>query len=530
MSDYLNNEELDSELVIGLVCAVGTETGLVIDLLRERLGRVGYSVEVVKVSSHVIRQLVDVEDPGTSQYKRYSDLMDAGNKCREMGLSKEESEDAETYPDDAVLALGVATHIAARRTQINIERRLAEQRDIDGEPEPLPKTAFIIDSLKRPEEVEKLRIIYPSGFVLLGIHAEVDRRTKHLIDNKGMSEDEANKLIERDRQEGDRKHGQRVNSTFHLADFFVQVTDNHDRLRCDIRRLVGLWFGDPFVTPTFDEYAMFMAFSAALRSADLSRQVGAVITLEKEILATGANECPSARGGLYWAERNPQTGCIEDAKRGRDYTREGDSNRIEQLNIIKRIIDETRSVKPDFDGDTLMSVLRESGIRDLTEFGRVVHAEMEALLSCGRNGISTRGTTLLCTTFPCHNCAKHIVAAGVVRVVYVEPYSKSKALEFHDDSIVQAEKAGEADKPMVVFEPFVGVGPRRFFELFSMNLGSSYPLIRKNRDTGETKEWRIEKAQLRLQMKPLSYLGLEYLACEAFGKKVAMKTVKGGVS
>ena len=43
MSDYLNNKELDSELVIGLVCAVGTETGLVIDLLRERLGRVGYT-------------------------------------------------------------------------------------------------------------------------------------------------------------------------------------------------------------------------------------------------------------------------------------------------------------------------------------------------------------------------------------------------------------------------------------------------------------------------------------------------------
>ena len=58
MSDYLNNKELDSELVIGVVCAVGTETGLVIDLLRERLGRVGYRVEVVKVSSHVIRQLV----------------------------------------------------------------------------------------------------------------------------------------------------------------------------------------------------------------------------------------------------------------------------------------------------------------------------------------------------------------------------------------------------------------------------------------------------------------------------------------
>ncbi len=345
-----------------------------------------------------------------------------------------------------------------------------------------------------------------------------------------MSEEKAIKLVERDRLEGDKKHGQRVNATFHLADFFVQVTDSHDRLRYDIRRLVGLWFGDPFITPTFDEYAMFMAFSAALRSADLSRQVGAVITRDREILATGANECPTAGGGLYWSQRNPETGCIEDVERGRDYKRGGDSNRMEQLNIIDRIIDETTAFDPEFDGTTLRAVLKESGIRDLTEFGRVVHAEMEALMSCARNGISTRGTTLLCTTFPCHNCAKHIVAAGVRSVVYVEPYPKSRALDFHDDSIVPAEKAGKADKPMVVFEPFVGVGPRRFFELFSMNLGSSYPLARKVRETGEIKEWRIEEAQLRLQVKPLSYLGLELLACQAFGKKTAMDSNDGGAS
>ena len=42
MTDYWK-EELDSELIIGLVCAVGTEKNLVIDLLKERLGRAGYS-------------------------------------------------------------------------------------------------------------------------------------------------------------------------------------------------------------------------------------------------------------------------------------------------------------------------------------------------------------------------------------------------------------------------------------------------------------------------------------------------------
>ena len=44
----------------------------------------------------------------------------------------------------------------------------------------------------------------------------------------------------------------------------------------------------PYVTPLFDEFAMFMAFAAALRSADLSRQVGAVVGKSNEIISTGA--------------------------------------------------------------------------------------------------------------------------------------------------------------------------------------------------------------------------------------------------
>lgn len=498
--------ELDSELVIGLVCSVGTETGLVIELLRERLGRAGYRVELVKVSGDVIPQLVDVEDPGPDQFKRYSDLMTAGNRCRELEPC-----------DDSILAHGIATCIALLR------RKQLEKTSPDGPDRramPMPKTVYMIDSLKRPEEVAKLRVIYSSGFLLLGIHSDLQRREKHLVNNKGMTAVEAQQLIERDQAESSADHGQRVNDTFHLADFFVRVSESHDRLRCDIQRLVELWFGNPFITPSFDEYAMFMAFAAALRSADLSRQVGAVITRDNEILSTGSNECPQAGGGLYWPERNSVSGCLEDEPDGRDFKRGYDSNRKEQLAIIERIIKEAETASPNFDGKTLRSVLKKSGIRDLTEFGRVVHAEMEALMSCARRGISTLEAVVFCTTFPCHNCAKHIVAAGVSRVVFVEPYSKSKALEFHNDSIVYSDSESGNNDKRVRFEPFVGVGPRRFFELFSMNLGSSYKLERKISDTGAKREWNIENAQLRLQLRPLSYLELELTASEAFCKKI----------
>jgi len=60
---------------------------------------------------------------------------------------------------------------------------------------------------------------------------------------------------------------------------------------------------------------------------------------------------------------------------------------------------------------------------------------MEALLSCARSGARVRGGTLYTTTFPCHNCAKHLVGAGIARVIFVEPYPKSKAVELHADAL-----------------------------------------------------------------------------------------------
>ena len=61
---------------------------------------------------------------------------------------------------------------------------------------------------------------------------------------------------------------------------------------------------------------MFMAFASALRSADLSRQIGAVIAHDNEIIATGANDCPKSGGGLYWPEYDSQTHEYVDSRMG----------------------------------------------------------------------------------------------------------------------------------------------------------------------------------------------------------------------
>ena len=148
---------------------------------------------------------------------------------------------------------------------------------------------------------------------------------------------------------------------------------------------------------------------------------------------------------------------------------------------------------------------------------------MDALLSCSRAGIPTTGSSLYCTTFPCHNCAKHIIASGINRVVYVEPYPKSRALDFHSESIrLKSELITEpVDKTQLVsFEPFIGVGPRRFLDLFSMSLGSGSKLRRKDKG-GNTLDWDKSNAPIRTPLIPKSYLDIEQAAAEMWNECIS---------
>ena len=504
----LMEKEIHAELVIGLVAAVGTEVSLVVSTLKQELSRAGYEAVHIKVSSDVIPNLQTIDNGGEAEYTRIDRLMTAGNHARKAASEKSDNEDV----GNAVLAYGAAAQIFAKR-----------QTESDGKYVPFTRTAFIIDSLKRPEEVETLRRIYPEGFVLIGVDSARSRRFEHLTNTLQMDKTDAENLMSRDENEAKEPHGQRVSKSFHLADFFVRLT-NSDALRHEVRRMVELWFGCPTHTPTFDEFAMFLAFSAALRSADLSRQVGAVVTSDSQIIGTGANDSPRAGGGLYWPTRDAK-GEFQDEARGRDYKRGGDSNREEQVRIIDDIVSQAEEY--DLDANSVRNLLERSRIRDLTEFGRVVHAEMEAILSCGRRGISTVGAEIFCTTFPCHNCAKHIIDAGIMRVVYIEPYAKSKALEFHDDSIIPPDEEHSDDDTRVRFEPFSGIGPRRFYDLFSMHLGSGYDLNRKDSLTGKAINWSIREAPLRLNMKPTSYIDLEMQASHHFNDMLPEEATTG---
>lgn len=499
-----------SELVIGLVGAVGANLKNIVKDLTKCLKKYEYSTQVIHVSDW-IKDLTDIQphDPN-SKFKRTMALMTGGDKARESS------------GENAILALSVVRQIHGQREWLKDKEQ------------PIPRRAYIVNSLKHPDEVSALRQIYGSGFFLLGAYVEPRRRKHALVrGDEGMSDVEADRLMQRDEAEGP-NHGQRTRDTFHLSDFFVHLMDRDEdeiqKTQATLERFLDIIFADPYRTPLFDEYAMFMAFAAATRSADLSRQIGAVIARGDEILATGANDCPRAGGGTYWPYLNEMHHVV-DVEKGRDYKLGYDTNHENKASIIDDAIQKMKKAWKKKGNDDITQenwellnvALESSPIDDITEYGRVVHAEMDALLTCARNNISCRGATLYATTYPCHNCAKHIIAAGIKRVVYVEPYPKSKALEFHPDSAFAGFESARSDEGnRVVFEPFVGVGPRHFFDLFSMKQGSGFPLKRKDGNTGKILTWDRRTGIMRMSELPWSYLERE-----AYATKILKPYLKG---
>lgn len=498
--DYALIELRRAELVFGLVSPLGAPLDDVEKVLREQLDKHGYRVPPTVRLSKLLddRQFLPAALRPEIRQER---LMKIGNRLRDE------------HGDD-ILALIAAATIRA-------------QRPVDESgPEAMQGTAHIIRSLKHPAEVNRLRAIYGKGFFLIGVSAPRADRLDNLSKLRDFPPSTAQRLLDKDSAE-DESFGQQTRDTFHLADAYVRVRTRHkEQAKDHLRRIVDLVLSHPFLPPTRDEYAMFMAYAASLRSADLSRHVGAVIVDRNgDIIGTGANDAPRAEGGPYWPDPDDFWPDRSEVG-GPDHVRGFDSNERERDTIVSNVI---RALVPGVSGSPADAVeqyrdkLEQTGLLDLTEFGRAVHAEMSALLACARAGVSPRGATLFCTTFPCHNCTKHLVEAGITRVLYVEPYPKSKALALHNDAVVLPD---EADTPVedhdrrVRYEPFTGIGVRRFLDLFSLGMGSGRPVRRKaKRASGSRAQWKhAEHSAPRLPLDPRSYLEREHAAAQKVDK------------
>jgi len=106
------------------------------------------------------------------------------------------------------------------------------------------RTAHLIRSLKRPEEVALFRDVYKSGFYLIGIANDDDSQMNYLNKELGMTCEQAQELIERDQNE-QVLHGQRTRDTFYLSDVFIQA--NEEKYKSQVDRFLELVFGHPFI-------------------------------------------------------------------------------------------------------------------------------------------------------------------------------------------------------------------------------------------------------------------------------------------
>lgn len=79
---------------------------------------------------------------------------------------------------------------------------------------------------------------------------------------------------------------------------------------------------------------------------------------------------------------------------------------------------------------------------------RTIHAESNAILQCAKFGVSTKDADLYVTHFPCLNCSKQIIQAGIRKVIYDEDYHVDPyALELFAQAGVDIQRLEHFEEP-----------------------------------------------------------------------------------
>lgn len=458
------------ELIFALVGAAGTDLTAVSKALTSSIARFDYRVSTIKISS-LLEKLSDGLNPeDKSEYGRIKRLQEMGNKFRT---------DLNGGDGGALVRAGIS-EIRNQRKQLS------------GHPDkPALAHAYIIHQLKHPDEVELLRRIYGKSFYLIASHAQEQQRITNLSERMARIDDQAGKsnkyaskaieIVEIDEKQ-DFYLGQNTRDTYPQADLFLDLNGGVNTSQ--INRFLDLLFGHPFHTPSPEEFAMHQASAVSLRSSDFNRQVGAVIVsltrqqdtsriVNADIIASGANEVPRSGGGFYWDGDSP-----DQRDQRLLHNEEGERAAQIKISVLTELIEKIEKKnwlkedlvdrQPKVLARELLGDLKRTQFMDIGEFSRPVHAEMAALIDSARRGVSVNSHTMYVTTFPCHNCAKHIIAAGLQRVVYLEPYPKSRASYLYKEELLLDPIAVNEHEKKLVFKAYSGIAPQQHRQLFSM--------------------------------------------------------------
>jgi deoxycytidylate deaminase len=447
---------LTEELFLGICAPIGSMKDEVISSIKKVLNeKYNYEVQILKLADYIEKYKVQdykQKDGKTEGYSKLVYKIDEGNAIRLK------------YDNKSVLVELAIKDIHNNR---NNQTKTAE---FYPKPEEYKsrRICFIFNSIKNIEELLLLRQIYTDNFYQFSIFSPQHERENNLR-KRDLSPSEIKNIVETDDYDNS-TYGQNVRGTFTEGDFFLRVSDkNVDKLEDKIDRYLSLIFESSIVTPTSDEIAMYAAKSAAGNSACLSRQVGAAITTENgNLISTGWNDVPKFGGNLYSEGDITDSRCITTGLCSNDAQKDilVDSI-VETLKSDKELSTIFNDEKGFLDLKKIKlftSKLRFSKIKDLIEFSRSVHAEMHAIITGSQlSGSKMTNGKLFCTTYPCHNCAKHIIASGIKEVYYIEPYIKSLCITLHNDAITEDENS--EDKVRILI--FDGVAPRKYLNFFT---------------------------------------------------------------
>jgi deoxycytidylate deaminase len=369
---------------------------------------------------------------------------------------------------------------------------------------------FIIDGIKNTEEVELLR--YFPNFYLFSIHADQNIRQKRVVPRIFKTKKEFLLADERDREEK-LSHGQQVKKCNYLSDIIIVNNENipeaaQTKKERYIREISQNYIKLIEATtrqeasaerpPTINELCMTMAYSLSKMSSCSKRKVGAVIadiaeikdttttitpidrpqgeqiTSYPYIVSTGYNEVPMGSKKCVFHE--------EYQKCYRDYLQEAHAKKIkccpncgEKLKIetectscgkkfdkfLKSCPECKKEIENDFKCPKCKIEIFEEFLPGdkktpgkLLDMCRSLHAEEVAILRLAKGaGVASENLVLYATTQPCNLCANKIVAAGINKVVYAEPYTMKEAAEI-------------LTKGGVALIPFEGVKSTAFFKLY----------------------------------------------------------------
>lgn len=260
---------------------------------------------------------------------------------------------------------------------------------------------FVVKSFRHPHEIKYFRNKYPSFFPF---NIDAPRNTRYeRVKDLYTREENFDRDDERDSGESQAPHGQHVSLCVDNSDIVINNLGDLEELYTKIDRYEKLIYKPGKYPPLEPEIAMADACLQSTKSGCLKRRVGAVVTKNGQIIASGYNSAPvkvSTCIDLQYCYRDVSRRCHRCGAKIQLI--------LEKCNCCENVIDKRRVAE----------------LEKNLDLCRAIHAEERAILQWPKigGGISFEGTILYTTTFPCIMCAKKIIEVGIGKVYYIDPY------------------------------------------------------------------------------------------------------------